>query len=259
MRVACVQFKADKGDKAGSLARLRELACRAGQAHPDLVILPEMAATGYLFADRDAVDAVAEQARGDTLAALAPVAKAHGVWLLVGLPERDADKRFNSALVIDPAGELRFTYRKTLLYEADHAWCDPGDSGYRVFETDGGAFTPGICMDLNDDAFIAWCGQADVGLAAILSSWLDQGAEVWGYWAWRIAPAGGVPIAVANTWGAEGDIAFRGESAIISGRTLLAAASRLGDQVIVADVPAGPLSTGPPSPGPLSTGATDAG
>lgn len=236
MKVAAVQYKPTKGDKPGALSALVAHARSAAvDGHAELIVLPEMAATGYVFADRRAVDAVAEVPRGETFSALAPVAREFGAWIVVGFPERAADKRFNSALVIDPAGELAFTYRKTLLYDLDETWCDPGDSGYSAFDAASGRFTVGICMDLNDDGFVVWCASARARAIAFPTNWLDQDHRVWGYWARRLD---GIPSALvaANTWGAEAGVRFRGESAILDGGVLRAAAPRRGDGVIACDL-----------------------
>jgi predicted amidohydrolase len=235
VRVAAVQFKATKGDWATSIARLSSL-CREAAKGSDLVVLPEMAATGYVFASPADIAPFAELARGPTFEALAPIARAAGCWIVCGFPERDGGRLFNSALVIDDQGELRFCYRKTLLYEADETWALPGDSGYAVFETRAGSFTVGICMDLNDDRFTGWCRQTQPKAIAFPTNWLDQGEPIWGYWAWRLRGVQSALVA-ANTYGAEHDTRFIGASAIIHGRTALDAAEREGDQVIRAVVP----------------------
>jgi predicted amidohydrolase len=234
MRVAAVQFKPDKGDPTTSLARLCALADHAAQ-DADLVVLPEMAATGYIFRSADAVRPVAEPARGPTLAALGPVAARHGAWMVVGFPEADGDRLFNSALVIDPAGELRFTYRKTLLFDADLPWASPGDSGYASFDGEAGRFTVGICMDLNDDDFVAWCAQSGARALAFPTNWVDEGSDVWPYWAWRMRDTG-VALVAAHTYGHDDGTDFSGRSAVIDGLTVLAAAPREGDGVIRADI-----------------------
>jgi predicted amidohydrolase len=235
MRVAAVQFKAVKGDKGRSLRALAALAAQAARG-AELVVLPEMAATGYLFDSPDAAAGVAEPADGETYAALSAVARDHGAWIVGGFPERDGDALFNSAHVIDPSGALRFVYRKTLLYQADTAWARPGDSGYATFEADGGRFTVGICMDLNDDGFVAWCAAATARAIAFPTNWVDEGEQVWGYWAWRLR---GVPSALvaANTYGAEGDVRFSGESAVLDGQVLRAHAPKAGDGVLSATLP----------------------
>ena len=118
MRVSAVQFKALKGDPRQSRVALAALASQAAR-DADLVVLPEMAVTGYEFATADAVRAVAEVPDGPTCEALAAVARDRGCWLVGGFAERAGDALFNSALVLDPAGQLRFVYRKTLLFDAD--------------------------------------------------------------------------------------------------------------------------------------------
>lgn len=234
MRVAAVQFKARRDDPARSLRALRRAAERAA-VDADLVVLPEMAATGYVFPSPAAVAAVAEPAQGPTLEALAPIARSAGCWLVCGFPEREADRLFNSALVIDPAGGLAFTYRKTLLFDADVPWATPGDSGYRRIDGDAGSFGVGICMDLNDDRFVGWCADADVDVVALPAAWLDEDMLVWPYWALRMF---GVPgaLAVANTWGREDDVRFAGSSAVMHGGRVLARAGRSGDAEIRAVV-----------------------
>ncbi|MCA9516839.1 MAG: carbon-nitrogen hydrolase family protein [Myxococcales bacterium] len=238
MRVAAVQFRADKADKAGSLARLARFAAEAAADGAELVVLPEMAATGYLFRDRAHVAPVAEAPDGDTFRALAPVAREHGAWIVAGFPEAAAGGRFfNSAVVVDPRGGLAHVYRKTLLFPADRTWCEPGDSGYVAFDTDAGRVAVGICMDMNDDRFIRWLAKAGARALAFPTNWLDQGERVWEYWAWRMRPARGTAVVAANTWGREETTDFRGESAVLDDLTLRAAAPPTGDGVISAALP----------------------
>lgn len=232
MNVAAIQFKAVKGDKPGALKRLVGLCERAARGRDlDLLVLPEMAATGYLFDSPEAVRIVAEPTDGPTFQALAPMARRHRLWLVAGFAERDADRLFNSAMVINPDGELAFTYRKTLLFEADEIWATPGDTGYRRFETEMGDFGVGICMDLNDDQFIDWCQDEAPRAIAFPTNWLDQGVPVWPYWAWRL---GRVPSALvaANTYGFEHTTRFAGSSAILDQGVLLAYAPPSGDGVL---------------------------
>jgi len=242
MNVAAVQFKGSRSDHPGSLQRLRELA-REAAVGADLVVLPELAATQYLFADAAAARLHAEPADGPTLAALGPVAAEAGCWLVVGFPEVEGDALFNSALVIDPRGALQFTYRKTLLFDCDWTWARPGDSGYRAFDTDAGRFTPGICMDLNDDEFVNWCAGSGARTIALATNWiLDPTGDTWRYWAWRVEPTGAALVA-ANTYGCEGEVHFCGRSLVLDQRVVLAAAPETGDAVVTATLP--PRSTSP--------------
>ncbi len=239
MRVGAVQFRAVRGDVEASRRRLVALARQAAEGS-DLVVLPEMAATGYVFPDAAAVRAVSEPPDGPTLAALAPVAREARCWLVAGFPERAGERLFNSALVVDPAGALRFVYRKTLLYEADTPWATPGDSGYRAFDTDAGRFGVGICMDLNDDGFVAWAAGADLDAIAFPTNWVadDSGTSVWDYWAWRLGPMRAALVA-ANTWGQQDHVRFTGASAVLQQRWVLSHLPEEGDGVLRARAGAG--------------------
>lgn len=234
MRVAAVQFQPTKADRAASLERLVPLAREAAR-DTDLVVLPELATTGYVFTSRDEILPHAEPADGPTLAALAPVAREAGAWLVAGFAEIAGDRLFNSALVIDRTGALRFTYRKTLLFQLDTAWALPGDSGYATFDTGAGTFGVGICMDLNDDRFVAWARAAAPRALAFPTNWLDQGFDVRPYWAARLRDVPSALVA-ANGWGVDRNVPFSGRSAILDGPRLLASAPLAGDAVVRATV-----------------------
>ncbi|MFK7929118.1 MAG: carbon-nitrogen hydrolase family protein [Myxococcota bacterium] len=249
MRVAAVQFW---GVPDGSSDRRADLARWVWGVGPgtDLIVCPELAPTPYVFASADEARAAAEDRDGPTFQVLSPIAKALRSWVVCGFVERDEERLYNSALVIDPTGELRTVYRKTLLYEADLLWATPGDSGYCLVETDQGSFAVGICMDLNDPRFVAWLELVRPTALAFPTNWLEEGDDVWSYWAWRLQ-ACGTSLVAANCWGREGETVFAGRSVIMH-RVLshdlaprwrvLASASATGDTLIRAELPA-PISS----------------
>jgi len=246
MRVAAVQFKA-REDRSLGLHELVDAVVRAGRDR-DLVVCPEMAIAGYAWESTSAVRQVAQGREGPLGRALAEAARECGAWVVCGFPELAGDRVFNSALVIDPAGAVRFVYRKTLLFEADALWASPGDSGYRAFDTDGGRFGVGICMDLNDDRFLAWCAQEKLDGIALPTNWVQEEGAMWDYWRWRLAQGWPEELGVehgdpnrarvegvligANSYGMEGAYRIRGESAVLSWRALYGAAPESGDGVV---------------------------
>jgi predicted amidohydrolase len=234
MKVAAIQFRTDKADILGSRARLAELANEAAEGH-DLVVLPEMAPSGYSFVAREDVLAVAETPRGETFEVLSPVARLHQCWLVCGFAERDGDTLYNSAMVISPDGELAYVYRKTLLYEADLHWAQPGDSGYPLLHCGDVRFTVGICMDINDDAFIEWSQREKIRLIAFPTNWIEEGIPVWPYWAWRLRPTSACLVA-ANGFGKDGPLTVCGQSVILDGRKVLAGAPSAGVTILSATV-----------------------
>ena len=234
MRVGVIQFKATKGDIEGSRERLAALSEEAAK-ESDLLVLPEMALTGYTFETRAAVLEVAEDAEGPTAKRFAKIAKAHECAIVIGFAERAGDLLYNSALVLDSHGQKAFVYRKTLLYDADLHWASPGDSGYPLLECKGERFSVAICMDLNDDACIDWLAEAKPRVLAFPTNWISEGVPVWPYWAWRLKDLN-IALAAANSYGPDGEVVFTGESALIDGRKVLGAAPEEGDGFFVVEL-----------------------
>ena len=240
MRVAALQFRGSRKSRVERIHALVDL-IRGIPDGAELVVCPELAITGYVFGSRAEAAGVAEGIDGPTGRAMAAVARDVGAWVVCGFVEAAGDQLFNSAMVIDPDGQHRFTYRKTLLYELDEHWAVPGDSGYARFETESGDFGVGICMDLNDPLFVDWVKTAGPRALAFPTNWVDEGEPVWPYWAWRLSGVG-TSLVAANTWGQEAHVRFSGCSAILQPRTdqpgwwVLAAAHHDGDAVIVADL-----------------------
>lgn len=244
-----MQFKARATVDEG-LAQLAPLVHRARAAH--LIVLPEMALHGYAFTTREQVLAVAEPAAGGTCSAIAELARSARSWLVAGFPERDGDRLHNSARVFDPAGCLVGVARKNLLYEADEPWATAGSERH-LFQTDAGSFAVGICMDLNDDDWLAWCARAAPTAIAFPANWIQDEGAVWDYWRFRLHrgwPAGWVDLpnadphrapvtstlVAANSYGTEGVHLVSGQSAILARHRLFATATSRGDQVLLADL-----------------------
>lgn len=249
MRIAAVQFKARPSFDEGLRALVQHVE-EAGRA-AELVVCPEMALRGYAFTSRAQVLPVAETADGPTATALGAVARRVGCWVVCGLPERAGDRVYNAALVIDPSGRVVSVYRKTLLFEADVPWAHPGDSGYQAFDADGGRFGVGICMDLNDDRFLAWCQREALDVIALPTNWVQEEGSVWDYWRERLYTGwppeldfeGRVPdrarvdalLVGANSYGREGAYTLSGASAALTWRSVLVGAPDRGDRVLVAE------------------------
>src|SRR4029078_7491457 len=69
--------------------------------------------------------------------------KQHKVYAVVGMPYREGDRLYNSAVVIDPAGKVVERYHKIQLAED---WPDAGDH-LSVFKVDGVPCSIIICHD----------------------------------------------------------------------------------------------------------------
>jgi len=82
--------------------RLERLDSTLSETGADLVISPELYLTGY-----DIGPALCERAEpmdGPMVGAVSAIAKRHDCFLLMGMPERDGHRVFNTAALIGPDG-----------------------------------------------------------------------------------------------------------------------------------------------------------
>ncbi len=149
MNVAFLQYNPAYLAVAANLDRVEAL---LDGLDADLVVLPELFASGYFFRSRDDLAQVAEAVPdGPTTRRLVRWAQDHDAVFVAGLPERAGDACYNSAVVVTPQGYLG-VYRKVHLFYQEKTLFTPGDSGFRVFDVADRGGTPYrlgvmICFD----------------------------------------------------------------------------------------------------------------
>ncbi len=99
--------------------------------HSDLIVLPELATSGYFFLSRDEAAQNAEPVDGEHVQAIVNAAHEHGRVVVCGFAERDGDALYNSAVIAAPDMPTR-VYRKTHLFYKERFCFDEGDSGFFV-------------------------------------------------------------------------------------------------------------------------------
>ena len=116
-------------------------------AAADVVVLPELAFTGYYFRDREELAGLAEDPRtSSTVARLTALCAGRRLHLVAGFAEKAGDRLFNSALLIGPEG-LRHTYRKIHLFNTEKDCFDPGDTPLAVVAVNGVNLGLMVCFD----------------------------------------------------------------------------------------------------------------
>ena len=113
----------------------------------DLLVLPEFAMTGYQFVSKEEVFGLAESVPdGPTTQRLSQLAQSRDMYVVAGLPERDGDQLFNSAVLVGPKGFMG-VYRKTHLFFEETLFFSPGDTGFRVWDIGIARIGILICFD----------------------------------------------------------------------------------------------------------------
>jgi predicted amidohydrolase len=147
IRVAVCQVAPRIGDVAGNMDRAVAAVSTAARVGAQLIVLPELVTSGYVFRDLDEVRRVAEPADGPTTRRLAALAREHDLIIVAGFPERSGDVIYNSAVLVDPSG-IRAVYRKAHLWDRESDFFTPGSAPPPVVETTVGRIGVVVCYDL---------------------------------------------------------------------------------------------------------------
>jgi predicted amidohydrolase len=105
------------------------------------VVFPECSLTGYF--DDEYMKALTHEQLASAEQQVADACRDHNVYAVVGMPWREDEKLFNSAVVIDPSGKVIERYHKIQLAES---WPDGGDH-LAVFPVDGVPASIIVCHD----------------------------------------------------------------------------------------------------------------
>lgn len=144
MRVGFYQFDPQFGEVAENLD---VVTAKLEQADADLIVLPELFASGYQFLSREEAQQLAEPVPdGPTVRRLTDIAKRRNMHLVAGLPEQSGGRCYNSAAVVGPSGFLG-CYRKTHLFYEETQVFTPGDSGFLVWDIGPAKIGVMICFD----------------------------------------------------------------------------------------------------------------
>lgn len=144
VRVGFYQFDPQFGEVEKNLD---VVTAKLEQTEADLIVLPELFASGYQFLSEEEAQRLAEPVPdGPTVRRLVDIAKRRKMHLVAGLPERSVARCYNSAVIVGPSGFLG-CYRKTHLFYEETQFFAPGDSGFSVWDIGRAKIGVMICFD----------------------------------------------------------------------------------------------------------------
>ncbi|KAI9319390.1 carbon-nitrogen hydrolase [Dichotomocladium elegans] len=155
MKIGCCQFMPVWGERHVNMTKATAMLKEFKAGDIDLLVLPELAFTGYVFHNPQEIEPfVEDEDTGPTVQWAKDQARRLQCFVVVGYPEcTPDDKYYNSLCCVDPQGTRIATYRKTFLYTVDENWACEGP-GFISMAIDGlGKVGFGICMDLNPYQF----------------------------------------------------------------------------------------------------------
>ncbi|KAK5107321.1 hypothetical protein LTR62_001376 [Meristemomyces frigidus] len=196
MRIATLQIAPSLGQREQNITKANTLTSSLQPGQVDLLVLPELAFSGYNFPNLSAIQPFLEPTTSGQTTQWAIVnAKRLHCHIIVGYPEIYTNDdgqttNFNSNVTVSPEGKVLNNYRKSFLYYTDETWASEGFMSttskapfFAGLLGDLGAVGQGICMDINPYRFEApWSAyefanrmlEANVKMVVLSMAWLTR-------------------------------------------------------------------------------------
>lgn len=146
VRVRCHELAPIVGDLTANLRQIRDGILVAAEDGIQLLVLPELATSGYNLAGHAEARNTAISADGEELKELAGLVPPSMI-AVVGFCEFDGEKLFNSAAALS-AERVLAVYRKTHLWNTEKRIFEAGDNVPPVLRTPFGGLGILVCYDL---------------------------------------------------------------------------------------------------------------
>ncbi len=143
MKVGYIQTSPIFGEKEINFDQVTELTFKV---KADLLVLPELFATGYTFISKKEAESLSEGLDGQTAEFLKSLSKKTSATIVGGFIEKEKEDLYNSAMIISDS-ELLGVYRKLHLYYKEKLWFAPGNRPLKVYEINGVNIGIMICFD----------------------------------------------------------------------------------------------------------------
>ncbi|ETS03583.1 hypothetical protein M419DRAFT_136697 [Trichoderma reesei RUT C-30] len=250
MRIGCLQFAPQVGDVDNNLNRADAVLSRANPDDLDVLVLPELAFSGYNFKSLQDISPFLEPS-GSGISALwaRTMALKYNCTVLVGYPEKvdvspnwpTGPEYYNSAIVVNGDGETIANYRKCFLYYTDESWALEGNRGFFDGYIPGlGNTSIGICDPYKFEApwhafeFAFHVLEVESNLVIVSMAWMtredrrhfsrmpnEPDMNTLTYWVTRLEPLirsnneDEIIVVFCNRTGTEDEATYAGTSAVI--------------------------------------------
>ena len=241
-RIACCQISPRIADLAANTDLIVAAITAAVTDGAQVIVLPELATSGYMFADADEARSAAITVAGPELTAWS--AAAGPAVVIGGFCELGDDGRlYNSAAVVDADGVVA-RYRKTHLWDREKLIFTRGDVRPPVVATAYGAIAVMVCYDLEFAELTRRVALDGAELIAVPLNWPwfdrpegERPGEV--ITAMSTARTNRVAIAACDRAGTERGQRWMEATSIISPEGWVIAETGPGDGIALADIDLG--------------------
>jgi predicted amidohydrolase len=153
VRLAICQILVIDGDREGNFRRIEYALEQAAAEHAQIAVFPESSILGWENPD---AHRLAEPIPGKDSSRIGTLAHKYGLMVAIGLDEKDGDRLYDTAILMDKSGRMLWKHRKINvlpeLMTPPYSQGRPDDIG--VVETEFGRIAVLICADTFTDAFV---------------------------------------------------------------------------------------------------------
>ncbi|MFX0107104.1 MAG: nitrilase-related carbon-nitrogen hydrolase [Candidatus Hodarchaeota archaeon] len=146
VRLAVAQMEPHVGEAERNLSEMKRILIRAQNDKVDVLVLPELLNSGYVFENTSEVDSLSETIPDGLFSKELLDWSKRNRLVVAGLSEKTEVGLFNSAAAFGN-GEYITTYRKIHLFGKENEWFQKGTQEPPVFEYDGHRYGLMICFD----------------------------------------------------------------------------------------------------------------
>lgn len=244
VRVACCQISPEVSDGSRNAARTVAAIASAVNAGAQIIVLPELATSGYVFQSIDEARAAATTVDGELLRAWVNEAARGDAVVIGGFCELADDGRlFNSSALVDGNSVLA-VYRKLHLWHDERKWFSPGDQPAPVVQTRHGRIGLAVCYDLEFPELTRGLALQGAELIAVPTNWPHHpfppdGRPVLHSLAAMTAYLNKVFVAVCDRCGTERQLEFEGGSVVAGpdGSLYAGPVAGRGERTLIANCP----------------------
>ena len=211
LSIVGMQTVGTPGDVAANLGELRTAARAAKVDGGELLITPEMFITGYNIGDE-----IFELAKQDLLQMVQEIAREERIAVIVGLPEHEDGRFYNTVVFLDESGAVFGQYRKTHLFGSlDRNSFTAGEQLVSTVDYRGVRVAMLICYDVEFPETVRAAALAGAHVVIVPTAQMMPfefvAEQVIPVRAWENQ----IYIAYLNHDGAEGDLTYVGRSSIV--------------------------------------------
>jgi predicted amidohydrolase len=176
VRIAVCQILAIDGDREGNYRRIEYALESARSAGATIAAFPESVILGWQNPDAHRLATPIPGADSERVASLAIE---YGLLISIGLDEKDGDRLYDSAILVDKSGNLLWKHRKlnVLAELMDPPYAEGAPDGIGVAETEHGRIGTMICADTFVDAHAERIGRLEPDLMLIPYGWAAENEE----------------------------------------------------------------------------------